>query len=149
MSRWQPDGRGPRSALDRGSVAPLVIGMMLCLMLLGAGVVAATSAMLGGQRLQHLCDGAAAAAAGSADLAVYADGGADTGIVLSPDAQQRAQVYAQLRRPDVQVAVGYQGGLVQATCRARVPVTFGALFGSPTLDRTVVANARPVGAPTG
>ena len=127
-------------------MAPLVVGMMLCLMLLGVGVVAATSAMLGGQRLQHACDGAAAAAAGVVDLSSYADGGAVQGIVLGAGAQQRAEAYLRIRRPDVRITVISDGGLIQATCRAQVPVTFGALFGAPTLDRVVAANALPVGA---
>ena len=48
---------------DSGSVTPLIIGMMLCLLILGAVVTADCSAFLDGQRLPHLCDGAAAAAA--------------------------------------------------------------------------------------
>ena len=40
-------------APDRGSVTPLVIGMMVCLLLLTAGVTAAGSAFLAGQRLQR------------------------------------------------------------------------------------------------
>ena len=50
---------------DRGSVTPLVIGMMVCLLVLTAGVTAAGSAFLAGQRLQRLCDGAVAAAVGA------------------------------------------------------------------------------------
>ena len=57
-----PDG-------ERGSVTPLVIGMMVCLLLLTAGVTAAGSAFLAGQRLQRLCDGAVAAAVGASTRA--------------------------------------------------------------------------------
>src|SRR5699024_10806774 len=57
---------GTPAARDRGSVTPLVIGMVLCLLLLGAGVTAATSAFLARQNLQHSCDSAADAATNAA-----------------------------------------------------------------------------------
>ena len=63
--RWQPVARPLDAAEpqdDRGSVTPLIIGMLVCLLVLTAGVTAAGSAFLAGQRLQGLCDGAVAAA---------------------------------------------------------------------------------------
>src|ERR1700712_112634 len=57
--------RDADTAIDTGSVTPLIIGMMLCLLILAAGITAAGSAFLAGQRTQHLCDGAAATAAGT------------------------------------------------------------------------------------
>lgn len=45
---------GAAGASDRGSITPLVIGMFVCLLILTAGVTAAGSAFLAGQRLQRL-----------------------------------------------------------------------------------------------
>ena len=55
----RPSGPGSDDT-DRGSITPLVIGMFVCLLILTAGVAAAGSAFLAGQRLQRLCDGAVA-----------------------------------------------------------------------------------------
>ena len=116
---------------DEGSVTPLVIGMMLCLMLLGAGVTAAGSAFLGGQRLQHLCDGAAAAAAGTISDEPPSDaqiGGAINAYL----ADRRASAATSYRLQDTTLTV---------TCVADTPIVFGSLFGAATLHRTVQAAA--------
>jgi hypothetical protein len=91
---------GPRT--DTGSAMPLVIGMVVCLLLLGAGITAATSAFLARANLQHVCDGAASAAA-----------------ALAADA-------------------------VRLACSTDAPITFGPLFGTPTLTVTVQSIAHAV-----
>ena len=117
--------------MDRGSVTPLVIGMMLCLLVLGAGVTAAGSAFLAGQRLQHLCDGAAATAAGR----LTDDGGGQ-------DAIDAVDVYLAARDSKVAATIDLVGPTVTLTCSSNTPITFGALFATPTLPRTVTATAR-------
>ncbi|MDQ2738481.1 MAG: pilus assembly protein TadG-related protein [Actinomycetota bacterium] len=116
---------------DAGSITPMIIGMMLCLLLLGAGVTAAGSAFLGGQRVQHLCDGAAAAAAGT-----ITDGSTDQNLIGA------ANTYLAIRGSDVTALVNLNATTITLTCSADVPITFGSLFGSPTLRRTVTATGR-------
>lgn len=130
---WPPTGAHRQHREDRGSITPLVIGMMLCLLVLGAGITAAGSAFLAGQRLQHLCDGAAAAAAGTltdqttSDAAVY----------------DSINSYLAVRRSTATAAADLTGTTLTLTltCTNNYPITFGALFGSPTLHRTVTATA--------
>ncbi|SDO19314.1 Putative Flp pilus-assembly TadE/G-like [Nakamurella panacisegetis] len=116
---------------DRGSITPLVIGMVLCLLLLGAGVTAAGSAFLAGQRLRHMCDGAAATAAGA-----ITDAGATTTTADS------LRSYFADRGDEPAVDIDLRGPTLSLTCSADYPVTFGALFGSPTVHRTVTSTAR-------
>lgn len=131
MSTPKPT-RSPTTPPDRGSVTPLIIGMMLCLLLLGAGITAAGSAFLAGQRLQHLCDGAAAAAADTL-----------TGPTSdSVTAGSAVTDYLAVRHSDVAAQIAFDGATVNLTCSADTPITFGALFGAPTLHRTVHAGAR-------
>ncbi|MBM9467018.1 pilus assembly protein TadG-related protein [Nakamurella leprariae] len=132
-----------RAARDRGSVTPLIIGMAACLLLLSVGVTAAGSAFLAGQRLQRLCDGAAAAAAGAVDRLVYADGGVRADLPIGPAAVTAARDHLAVRGPDVAVSITAVAGAVTATCSNQAPIAFGALFGASTLDRTVTASARP------
>lgn len=117
---------------DRGSITPLVIGMMLCLLLLGAGVTAAGSAFLAGQRLQHLCDGAAATAAGT--LTDSTSGG--------QTALDAINGYLAVRNSTAATSANLDGATLTLTCTDQMPITFGALFGAPTLNRTVTATAR-------
>ncbi len=112
-------------------MTPLIIGMTLCLLLLGAGVTAAGSAFLGGQQLQHLCDGAAAAAA-------------DT-LTDNTSTDQRftdaINNYLAVRRSRITAAGILNGATITLTCTADTPITFGALFNAPTLHRTTTATA--------
>lgn len=117
---------------DRGSITPLVIGMMLCLLVLGAGVTAAGSAFLAGQRLQHLCDGAAATAAGT--LTDNTTGG--------QTALDAVSNYLAVRNSTAHTAATLEGATLTLNCADDMPITFGALFGSPTLHRAVTATAR-------
>ncbi|GGM07720.1 pilus assembly protein TadG-related protein [Nakamurella endophytica] len=126
-----------RHGRDRGSVTPLVLGMLACLLLLAAGVTAAGSAFLGGQRTQNLCDGAAAAAADAIDPRTGGAGQEDAAVAA-------AQRYLAVRGETVGVVVGVDAGTVRVTCTADVPVAFGVVFGHPTLRRTVTAAGTPV-----
>ena len=139
--------RSPRSAVgrtfgeaaDSGSVTPLVIGMMVCLLVLTAGVTAVGSAFLAGQRLQRLCDGAVAAAVG----AVNPRRSSSEGARLS-DPIAAADQYLRVRGPDVGAVVNVGADTVSARCSNEAPITFGALFGSPTLTRTVTSTSEPI-----
>ncbi|AZI58979.1 hypothetical protein EH165_13315 [Nakamurella antarctica] len=135
-------GRAQRAALplgrDRGSVSPLVIGMTLCLLILAAGVVAAGSAFLGGQKLQRQCDGAAQAAADAAPSAIAASSQASITSVYDA-----ASEYLSIRGSGVLFTITIDQGIVLARCRADVPITFGGIFGTPTLERNVDAVGQP------
>ena len=116
-------------------MTPLVIGMALCLMLIGAAVTAAGSAYLARQSLQHRCDGAAAAAAdGARGLAAPGSG------PRSPD--EIARSYLAERGAEARVAVGIDGDRVLLSCSGQAEVVFGALFGSPSVQIEVTAVGR-------
>lgn len=125
---------------DRGSVTPLVLGMVVCLLLLGAGVTAATSAFLDRQRLQNACDGAAAAAADAAEAGYYGTGGA----TRAGRAGAAARDYLRVRSPHVQVSVAPSGGSVLLTCTADSAITMGGLFQVATLQQSVESVGRSV-----
>ena len=137
MKHW--DIESDREARDRGSVTPLVLGMMVCLLVLTAGVTAAGSAFLAGQRLQRLCDGAVAAAVGAVDPQRSAS--ARTSLA---DPIAAANEYLRVRGPDVGAVVSLGATTVTARCSNEASITFGALFGSPTLARTVTSTSEPV-----
>jgi len=124
---------------DRGSVTPLVIGMLICLLLLTAGVTAAGSAFLAGQRLQRLCDGAVAAAVGAVDPRRASSAGVTVGDPIAA-----ANQYLRLRGPDVGAVVNVGATTISARCSNDAPITFGVLFGSPTLARTVTSTSQPI-----
>lgn len=140
----RPEARVGRRAgatedADRGSITPLVIGMFVCLLILTAGVTAAGSAFLAGQRLQRLCDGAVAAAVGAVDPARSSAAG-----VAAGDPIAAANQYLGVRGPDVRAVVTIGGQTVTAQCSNQAPVTFGALFGFPTISRTVTSTSQPI-----
>ena len=124
---------------DRGSVTPLVLGMMVCLLLLIAGVTAAGSAFLAGQRLQRLCDGAVAAAVG----VVNPNRSSGEGVGLA-DPIAAANEYLRVRGPDVGAVVTIGADRISAQCNNEAPITFGALFGFPTIPRTATATSQPI-----
>ena len=107
--------------------------MMFCLLFLGAGITAAGSAFLGHQGVQHLCDGAATTAADTAAVT----GGSDLA------ATRAAADYLAIRNTGTTATASVAADGVHLTCQSDVPVTFGALFGQPTLHVTVVAVGRP------
>lgn len=128
--------RVPSPRDDRGSVTPLVVGMVVCLLALCAGVTAATSAFLARQRLQNACDGAAAAAADAAENGYY---GGRIGIPARDAAAAAAQQYLAVRSPRVSVRAELSLGSVTLACTAESAITLGALFAKPTLTQTVRA----------
>lgn len=130
---------GQADDVDTGSITPLVIGMLACLLLLTAGVTAAGSAFLAGQRLQRLCDGAVAAAVGAVNPARSSGAG-----VVASDPVAAAHQYLQVRGPDVGAVVTVGDVTISARCTNQAPITFGALFGSPTLTRTVTSTSQPI-----
>jgi hypothetical protein len=132
-----PDRRPPDA--DRGSITPLVIGMFVCLLILTAGVTAAGSAILAGQRLQRLCDGAVAAAVGAVNPARSSAAGVAVGDPIAA-----ANQYLGVRGPDVGAVVTVGAQTITAQCSNEAPVTFGALFGFPTINRTVTSTSQPI-----
>lgn len=118
---------------DAGSVTPLVIGMVACLLLLAAGLTAATSAFLAQQRLRGICDGAAVAGANAVA------GPDDAGFGGS--AQDAVAAYLSVRSPGVGATVEVDGATVTLTCRTRAEVTFGALFGVGQMDQWATSSA--------
>lgn len=139
---WRGRRQRPGSsadAADRGSVTPLVIGMFVCLLILSAGVTAAGSAFLAGQRLQRLCDGAVAAAVGAVDPAR-----SSAASVSTADPIAAANQYLGVRGPDVGAVVNVGAETITAQCTNEAPITFGALFGMPTITRSVTVTSQPI-----
>ena len=137
----EPAGAAAPSCVedDRGSVTPLVLGMLVCLLILTAGVTAAGSAFLAGQRLQRLCDGAVAAAVGAVDPRRASSAGVTVGDPIAA-----ANQYLRLRGPDVGAVVNVGATTISARCSNEAPITFGVLFGYPTLARTVTSTSEPI-----
>lgn len=121
---------------DTGSVTPLILGMLACLLLLAAGLTAATSAFLGQQRLRAACDGAAVAGADAISAAPVTGNGPSDG-----PARDAVAAYLAVRSPGVSADVTVDGMTVTATCRTSTAITFGALFGARNLDQHVVSVA--------
>ena len=136
---WERRDPAGSDDTDRGSITPLVIGMFVCLLILTAGVTAAGSAFLGGQRLQRLCDGAVAAAVGAVDPARSSAAG-----VAVADPIAAANQYLGVRGPDVGAVITVGAQTITAQCSNQAPVTFGALFGFPTVSRTVTSTSQPI-----
>jgi hypothetical protein len=135
-----PDRDVVRLRCERGSVTPLVIGMVLCLLLLGAGVTAATSAFLARQNLQHSCDGAADAAAGAAQSASLAG----RVSIRTSRAQQAAAHHLTTRYRNATASARATADAVDVACTVRAPITFGSLFGAGRLTLTVHSVGRSV-----
>ena len=114
---------------DQGSVTPLIIGMMIILLVLGFGVTAAGSAFLAGQRVQALCDGAAAAAGDQ--------------IPRGGDPNAAAENYLSSHGSGTRATVTVDGDRAVLGCDADAPIAFGALFGHPTLARHATSASLP------
>lgn len=131
----RPGANGQRDpGGQRGSVLPLVLGMVLCLLLLGAGVTAATSGFLARGRLQHACDGAASAAADTARRTFLL-----TGHVSEEAAAQQAALVLSHRATGATAAVVTSANGVRLSCTGTAAITFGALFGVAEMTLTVQA----------
>lgn len=122
---------------------PLVLGMVACLLLLGAGVTAATSAFLARANLQHVCDGAASAAADAVQRTALT-----TALPVSDAvATSVATDYVGARSARVTVTAALAADAVRLACSTAAPITFGPLFGTPTLTVTVQSVAHAVLSP--
>lgn len=132
--RPQPTARARRDT-DRGSITPLVLGMVLCLLILSAGVIAAGSAFLGGQRVQQTCDGAARAGADALATSLSYAGYTQA----DPAVRIAINGYLAVRHSDIAATFSITTDTVHVTCSADVPITFGAIVNSPTLTRTVTS----------
>lgn len=114
---------------------PLVLGMVLCLLLLGAGVTAATSVFLARANLQHVCDGAASAGAEAVQRTGLPDGsGASSEIAL-----QAAAGYLAPRAADARLSATVDGSWTTLACSRQAPVAFGVIFGAATVEINVDA----------
>lgn len=115
---------GTRS--DRGTITPLIIGMVVCLLLLGFGVIAMGSVVLAKRSLQSACDSTADFVTGGVTRTRLT--GAAPGFF-----DQDARTELQRRVPDATVATATQNASLIAVCSIRAPIALGALFGSPTV----------------
>ena len=55
-----------------------------------------------------------------------------------------ANQYLGVRGPDVGAVITVGVETVSAQCSNEAPITFGALFGLPTITRTVTATSQPI-----
>jgi hypothetical protein len=55
-----------------------------------------------------------------------------------------ANQYLGVRGPDVGAVITVGVETIGASCTNQAPITFGALFGSPTITRTVTATSQPI-----
>ena len=139
---------GERLADDRGSTIPLILGCFLLAFLIVAGSVAAGDAFLQQRNLQSVCDGAAAAAATSADLATARETGDVGGSALRLANVQEA-VDRYLSRDTSRSSVHIEARLsvdaetVSLACVERTEIAFGAVFGKGGgVDHHAVSTAR-------
>ena len=123
-----------RPGSDRGSTVPLILGLFLIAMLLVAGSVAAGDAFVQQRQLQDLCDGAAVAAASSADLdhGRHPSGGEVTLLVLGA-VQDAVQKYRD-RDPsrldvEMQAVLSDDSTTVTVGCAETRSIAFGSWFG--------------------
>ena len=126
--------RGRTQPTDTGSTVPLILGLFLIVLIMVAGSVAAGDAFVQQNQLQDLCDGAAVAAASSADL----DSGRHVGnagvdfLVLST-VQGAVQRYRD--RDPARAAVAMVASLssdsasVTVRCSQTRTIAFGSWFG--------------------
>jgi uncharacterized membrane protein len=133
---------------DRGSTIPLILGCFLLAMLMVAGGVAAGDAFVQQRDLQSVCDGAAAAAASSADLGAARETG-DVGGSALRLANVQPAVDAYLARDGSRSGVRIEATLsadaetVSLVCAERRTIAFGAVFGrGGGVDHRAVSTAR-------
>jgi hypothetical protein len=134
-----------RCEAERGSTLPFVLVCWTVAALMAFGAIAASDAFLEQQEVQSVCDGAALAAANSADEAVlYADG-IGTDLPLTRTTAQAA-VADQLADGGAALdawSAETDGVEVTVRCTRSVEIAFGWLFlGGEPLERTAVAAAR-------
>lgn len=122
-----------KSADDRGTTVPLILGFFIIALIVVAGAVAAGDAFVQQRGLQDVCDGAAvASAAGAADLDRGAALGEGDALRFS-DVQRVVDDY--LARDPARAAVHIQAALstdartVRLSCSETLHLAFGAMFG--------------------
>jgi Flp pilus assembly protein TadG len=135
----------PAREAERGSTLPFVLVCWTVAALMVLGAIAASHAFLEQQEVQSVCDGAALAAANSADEGLVYAGGVDTELPLTV-ASTRAAVADQLSAGGTALdawSAETDGVEVTVRCTRYVEIAFGWLFlaGRP-LERTAVASAR-------
>ncbi len=122
-----------RPSGDGGSTIPLILGVFLIAMLMVAGSVAAGEAFVQQRDLQSVCDGAAAAAASSADVNSERRAGLSGDSLVLAGVQDAVDTY--LGRDPSRSAVHVDAALspdrqsVSLSCRSRSKIAFGAVFG--------------------
>lgn len=119
---------------DRGSTIPLILGCFLLAMIMVAGSVAAGNAFVQQRDLQSICDGAAAAAAGSADLASARAVGDVGGDRLRLSNVQQAVDSFRARdgsrgEVSIEASLSPDAREVDLLCVRTSRIAFGSLFG--------------------
>ena len=136
IRRSGPGRAGPTG--EQGSTIPLILGFFLISLLVVAGSVAAGDAFVQQGNLQSLCDGAAVAAASSADLdRSRIDGrAAQVGYLNLSNVQNAADEYLSRdpARSTVRLAaaLNVDATTVDVSCTQALPVAFGSMFGFST-----------------
>jgi uncharacterized membrane protein len=130
---------------ERGSTLPLVLVCWLVAALMSFGGIAASDAFLAQREVQSICDGAALAAANSADEGVAYTSGVTSGLPLTRESTQAA-VADHLADGGAVLdtwSAETDGSEVTVRCTRFVDIAFGRLFlGGRPLERTAVASAR-------
>lgn len=138
---------------DRGSVAPLVVGFAMVLLMTIAVVVDASAAFLQRQNLATLAEGAALQGAdlGAEGREVYVGGLGEQPLQIT-ESSARAAVAAYLRdvgayrdHPDLSFGVAVDGTRVEVriTAAAEFPLTFPGIASSADVTGTGSAIADP------
>ena len=139
---------GVRLADDRGSTIPLILGCFVVAFLVVAGSVAAGDAFLQQRDLQSVCDGAAAAAATSADLGAARETGDVGGSALRlANVQEAVDQYvsrdASRSTVHVEATLSQDAETVSLACVEHTAIAFGAVFGKGGgVDHHAVSTAR-------
>lgn len=138
--------RAPRpEPAERGSTVPLILGFTIVALLLVAGAVAAGQAFVQQRDLQDVCDGAAAAAAGSAaDLNRAAVLGAGEALTFTGvQAAVDAYLSRDPDRRDVHVSstLSADGQTLNLVCAQTRDIPFGPAFGKGDGIRHVARSA--------
>jgi uncharacterized membrane protein len=137
-----------RLADDRGSTIPLILGCFVVAFLIVAGSIAAGDAFLQQRDLQSVCDGAAAAAASSADLAVARETGEVGGSALRlANVQEAVDRYlsrdASRSTVHIEATLSADAETVSLACVDHTEIAFGAVFGKGDgVDHHAISTAR-------
>jgi uncharacterized membrane protein len=131
---------------DAGSTIPLILGFFLIAVFVVAGSVALGQAFVQQRDLQDVCDGAAAAAAATAADLDRSGAVAVSGSLQFADVQAVVEAYLARdpARHDVRVTAVLSADRrrLTLTCEETVPLTFGRLFGRPSVRHVARSSAR-------